>query len=478
MLCLLLLVSAKVLRDKDLEAGPRSLVEISASGEVAEALAPNEVLMSTCPQEQWREDGFPKEKAGEAVKLWVKVFGGAAPVWLEEYAEKCLDGYVAAPYHHRGHAVDVYRYWMQAFGKTKEMKENDIKAVAVALLCHDYGHPGLNNKYMAENKFKGVEDSRTARLTDSIKRAINAINSAESSKWDDWLKSSRRAEGKGPEEMSDEQVAQRASGGSFAVFIPGETDMRGACAPGDSGSAADRVDEKVKGPFCMKGCYGGERGETGCWSIEESFHAMNAKKLFEAAAKGSAADGVDSAAVASAVLATDMGRDASDRDELLDIASKAVTDPQGHSEQLRGILIHLTDISGASSDAPLCWSASIHAEFRDQASLIDGSQPNAPDVQSWLGVELGWARSVKAFVEKAFEMTTEDEEGEKFQDARLAAVNQHVAKLESCMKTFEDETKTKTKREGVDFPDLGTDPLQMQIAIMETITKHCPEFAQ
>lgn len=77
--------------------------------------------------------------------------------------EKCVSSYFKAvqsrynpnPYHNYDHASDVtYSILFFLFNSDvlKELSDLDNLSIVVAALCHDVGHPGVNNRFLINNR--------------------------------------------------------------------------------------------------------------------------------------------------------------------------------------------------------------------------------------------------------------------------------------------------------------------------------------
>ena len=70
---------------------------------------------------------------------------------LERFILAVRDGYHANPYHNFVHAFDVLQTvycLLTTMGASAYLTHLDVFALLTAALCHDLGHPGLNNTYL------------------------------------------------------------------------------------------------------------------------------------------------------------------------------------------------------------------------------------------------------------------------------------------------------------------------------------------
>lgn len=92
----------------------------------------------------------------------------------------CIDGYYdpsLVQYHNALHALDTYQMFVRAFGRSALSKDEKV-GVALALLCHDYGHPGGDWGFGINDKLlKEIQDNF---LTNDRKLDEGKLNSTES----------------------------------------------------------------------------------------------------------------------------------------------------------------------------------------------------------------------------------------------------------------------------------------------------------
>jgi len=359
--------------------------------------------------------------AEAAVEVWGQVFG-PAPEWFPDYAASCLGGYLqSVPYHNAEHAFDVFRFSVEVFGASKRLGEEGAKAIALAALCHDFGHPGLNNGFMAlyhadPSRFKSALDpgSELARAVEAIRRNATPVGG-----WSA-VGGGRRNE--------------------MGTFIPYWL------------SDGTKLIPQPHPPFVAKGC----AKEGHCTSIEESYHAKAALEILQRVAPSVAASLGDR--VRHAILETDFGKDYLMREELAD-PDEVMTE-----DFLQGLAIHTADINAASSSNFLWWAAAVMAEFAHQNLIGGGGPPPLAGVQAFATSQLGWSLGVRTLLLHAFAAT--GVAGTGHAGAARAGAERSVEAWERCV----EKTKGDSDRP---FAWEGKTPLEMREMVIKITREVC-----
>jgi len=343
------------------------IIEVAVRANGKKASQKNRQASTSAGRKRNNSTSAAKEQTSDAdaaVRIWEATLG-TPPPWLNTYAQKCFAGYLDVAYHNKEHALDVYGFMLNVFLKdTRKVAWLAKTALALSALCHDYGHPGLNNGFM--NKF--CDDQIDTALLNPVELSgANAIKA---------------------EICSKPQVG--GSAGSFMAYTP------------TSGLAVLPPDANLSFP-AFQGC--GKTSE-GCSSIEETFHASKAAaywelETFEINRRSSLVRMRKrrkfAAMLKDTVLATDFGYDFALREQLASLKGRA------GAELSRHIAMHAADINAASAPNFVWWSASVLAEFARQYHVGGPGPPPAANVHEVAKNQFSWSLGVRALLYASYQ---------------------------------------------------------------------------
>lgn len=355
--------------------------------------------------------------------MWAMAFN-EKPHWLPPYASGCLHGYNDVAYHNKLHAVDVFRFVLK-MRHTSVLSKEEIQGIALAALCHDYGHPGLNNGFMGQYIRKEIRKYGH----ESVKVIVNSMDPA--------------LEAKASSTECKEGLCEK---GTFIAY---------------SEKAAD-TDLLPAGKIFEKGC---ERNGPGkCTSLLERHHLRHGLEIL---GKNLHAEPRLKSFVnvfEKSILHTDFGKDFALREELHQVISKTGSP----TLNLHGLVLHAADINAASSEEFLYWACGVFAEFMHQKNLGSTAVPPAPKtVSDFLKGQGEWTVGIRTLVVNTLKVLKVPDKDAKPIIDRL---RQNENKWFDCYRKVNDRSRTKPLRT-LDFASKPGAKAIMEYLASETVNE-------
>eukprot|EP00746_Dinoflagellata_sp_MGD_P012415 gnl/MRDRNA2_/MRDRNA2_126476_c0_seq1.p1 gnl/MRDRNA2_/MRDRNA2_126476_c0~~gnl/MRDRNA2_/MRDRNA2_126476_c0_seq1.p1 ORF type:complete len:629 (+),score=136.46 gnl/MRDRNA2_/MRDRNA2_126476_c0_seq1:109-1995(+) len=356
---------------------------------------------------------------------------------VKAYAQECLEGYKAVGYHDASHGYDVFKFVVNVFWQTPDdiLPKMNKEAAALAALCHDFGHPGLNNKAIYYVAQAGNAKYKSIPYNIDFLKAINVPyeNGVAETELDAAKEVALNSPG-----ATDANIAPppdkafSKAGGAFcghpddAPLIPDNCQPQCAFCPFSPAAACKSAPCKPFSFFPGCGFNGGD-----CSSFEESYHA---KKAVEILGKHA---GVEEFyeylnIVRDDILATDFGKDY----YLRTVVQATIDAAASPDAVLAGELaVHISDINAASATNFAVWACGVIAEFVRQGiigmSLGDsGLSPFPFLLAKFAAGQVSWSYGIKAWFLASFSLLKLD--GTATAKERLSSLEANIKAWKGC----------------------------------------------
>lgn len=393
---------------------------------------------------------------------------------VKEYAANCLKGYNSVAYHDANHAYDVFKFVVEVFWDSALLPNTAKEAAALGALCHDFGHPGLNNKAM----FK------LAQADAAFMEAMNLPYAAsdpgglfQDTELNAGVFLMMRSPGKTAANIAPNAAGK--AGGAFCAHLEEGPLIPPNCEPqcvncGLPANWGGKCGNTEEGDACKPFTFFPGCGFSGghCSSFEESYHADMAVQILTAAAANGGADVSEHLPlVKTYVEATDFGKDYELRTKALAAIHNREEGRDTDHELAGDIALHISDINAACKPNFLVWSCGVIAEFVRQGilglSVGDSSlSPFPPTLQKLAEGQISWSWGIVAWFQTSFDLLKVGEDP----SGHMTRLRSNIDAWKACAAA----ASTATAADGGPLLIIGTeDPLYSQFKQMLTDMDAC-----